>query len=136
MLTLFDRSQPSWKSDRGGTIRSREELTAALTDLSQGDPRIFEVVSRSGAALQFGLGGPYACAQFSEPIPDMVEARSAWLARTKLPSTPGEIEFMLGGTPTPVAPEYCLSFQEILTILEHFHETAKRHPEFQWDQFC
>jgi len=133
-MLLFDRSGPDWSSRSGIPITSRTELQQTLRRLSEGAPRIFDLVSVDGTTLQFGTGGDFAFAQFFEPAVNGEGNRSAWVARAHAARTDTEVEFVTAGTPTPIAPEYCLSIEELTRIAEFFLTSQQRNPAVPWEK--
>lgn len=125
---LFDRSSAEWRSDPGKAIRSADELLSVLHACAQGKPRVFELDAPEGAHLQLGLGGAYACAQFVTAD----DPPFSFDAETRSVTASDDVEFLLGGTPTPIAPEFCLSFAEALEVAEYFFETGQRDPTIVW----
>lgn len=135
-LLLFDRSPAEWQAVPATPLRSKDELRSVLRGLLSGEPRIFDAVSPEGTTLQLGLGGPYACAQFLKTIPGEVGAPPTFMARTATCSAPGEVEFLIAATPSPIPPEYCLSPEEALRTTEFFFESGNLDPATKWDRVC
>jgi hypothetical protein len=128
-ITIFDSSDVNWQSDRGLNVTSEDELRSAVDERKKGEPRIFDFLHSVGSTLQLGLGGPYACAQF---IPS--HRATSWDARAEPVRAADDIEFLLGGTPTPVAPEYCLEPGEALRVAQHFFQNGEMAPWIKWHQ--
>ncbi len=133
-MLLFDRSGADWPTRHGTPVTSATELQQVLHRLSEGPPRIFDLVSPDGITLQFGVGGNFAFAQFSKPSVDRPSTRSAWVARAERPRTRTHIEFATADIPTPIPPEYCLSVEELILVAEFFLTTQARHPAVAWEK--
>ena len=117
----------NWKANPRIAVASVEQLRTLLAPLSGQEPGFIELDAASGL-LQLGVGGPFACAQFTtrDNEPRYLSARPRTVRAA------GDIEFLCGGTPTPIPRELCLSFKEAVEIAEYFFETGARNPEFQW----
>jgi len=116
-----------WKSSPHTPIISIEQLRDLLADLSKGKPGIVNLESKVGL-LQLGLGGQFACAQFTtrDDKPRYLSAKAKAFRATT------DVEFLCGNTPTPIAPELCVSFGDALKIAEYFFTTGGRSPDFEW----
>jgi Immunity protein Imm1 len=116
-----------WKSSPHMSIISIKQLRNLLASLSIGEPGIVNLESKTGL-LQLGLGGPFACAQFTtrDEKPHYLSAKAKAIRAT------AHVEFLCGNTPTPIAPELCVSFADALKIAEYFFTTGSRSPDFEW----
>jgi hypothetical protein len=118
----------NWKSNPRIPIISIDQLRTLLIDLSGGEPGIVNLESTSSGMLQLGVGGPFACALFTTN-----EDKPHYLcAKSKIIRAVSYVEFLCGGTPTPISPEFCLSFDEAITIAEYFFKKEDRDPTFEW----
>ena len=109
-------------------IASVRDLKEKLIELLAQEPRFVEFKSAAGNRLQMGLGGRYACAQFlnQDNTPPYL------CAKAKIVHTLSEVEFLCGGTETPIPPELCLSPPEAFHIAEWFYLTGERDAGFEW----
>ncbi len=126
--TLFNRADIDWESIPCITITSIAQLANVLTGFLQQQPRIIELVSSTGNRLQLGVGGMFACAQFfnADNMPPYLCAKAKNICAKE------DVKFLLGGTPTPVAPEQCMSFSDAQIIAEYFYEKGEYNPTFEW----
>jgi hypothetical protein len=127
-VTLFDVAKAGLESARRVQIRSIDELRAVLGRLRERPPGIVELASPAGTILQLGIGGQWACAQLlrGDGAPPYLCAKARTLR------APCDIEFELGGTPTPVAPAQCISFEDAMNIAEYFFKTGAKYPNIEW----
>jgi hypothetical protein len=127
---LFDRSSADWEADRGLLVTSQAHLESVLRDYARKTPRILELHDIEGTKLQLGIGGTYACAHIieAENVP------ASWDARTQHVRAKDDVEFGLGGTATPVAPEFCLTLEEALNAARFFFKAAERDPALCWER--
>jgi hypothetical protein len=117
-----------WKSNPSIPVVSIEHLRALLSSLSEKEPGIVNLESSTKDLLQLGIGGQFACALFTTH-----EDKPRYLsATTKTVRAKDDVEFLCGGTPTPIAPELCLSFEEAVKIAEYFFATGNRDPDIEW----
>ena len=118
----------NWKTNPRISLVSVEQLRTMLIPLSEREPGFVELESPTTGLLQLGIGGKFACAQLTTH-----DDKPRYLAaKARTPRANSDVEFMCGGTPTPIAPELCLSPMEIISIAEHFFRTGDRDPNFEW----
>ena len=93
-------------------------------------PRIYRLwrAEGTGTELYVGLGGPHAVAQFW----DAEKERASFDAMAPQISASGSVDFLLGGTPTPMPPEYWLKPEDAVRVATYFLETGERHPDYKW----
>jgi len=124
----FQNIAGDWKSSPRIPIISEEQLKTLMAGLSEGEPGIVEFESSENDRLQLGIGGPFVCAQFTTN-----ECLSRYLcAKAKTVRATKDVEFLCGGTPTPIAPELCLSFEVAFKIADYFIRTGNRDPSVDW----
>ena len=129
-LSLFDITGTDRKNRSRVEVASLKELRSALENFIRREPGFVELLSATGMRLQLGLGGPLACAQFigQDTLPPYLCAQA--------PSPPicSGVEFDLGGSPTPIAPQRCIGVEDALRIAEHFFLTGERDPLTNWEE--
>jgi len=114
--------------DAAVSLRSVTEVERWLAGLSERDPFMFELAGENGYKLTIGLGNGIGCVQFSKSDgdPPYLVAQAETLLVTE------RQEFSMGGTPTPVNPEFCLSSERVKDIAIHFATTGDKHPALIW----
>src|SRR5258708_4804550 len=129
-VKLFDAATVDWQSDPGTAILTKDDLQTRLSRFLDREPGIVDLVSPNGVRLQLGLGGQYACAQLvpANNLPPYLVALAPQITASD------GVEFLLGDTPTPVAPEQCISVADGMLIAEYFFETGKPHLGFRWQK--
>lgn len=117
-----------WKANPRIPVVSVDQLRTLLVSLSEQEPGFVELESATSGLLQLGIGGRFACAQFTtrDEKPRYLSAKPRIIHATN------DVEFSCGGTPTPIPSELCLSFEEVIKIAEHFFETGNRDPNVEW----
>src|SRR5689334_4275066 len=110
--------------DPGQRVTSEDELLSLLRAAVQAEPRVYELDGFQQGQLQLGLGGQYAVVHFIENADIPV----SYDVRAQSPSALDYVEFLLGGTPTPIPPEYCVSSEEAVQAALFFFRTGERDP--------
>ena len=109
-------------------VNSFDVLRGSLGKLITEEPRIIDLVSPSGMRLQLGIGGRYACGQLLRP--DRLPPYLCATSKQRLGNH--HVEFMLGGTPTEVPPERCISTEDAYRIAEYFFIHDGPDPSTNW----
>jgi hypothetical protein len=129
-VTFFDREDDA-NYLNGTIIRDRNRLFQILEDLRSREPFVCELVGDNGYCLHVGVG-EYGNVQHSR-----LDGDPPYLMAVNR-SSEGEvdeyIEFLLGGTGTPISKRYCMPFDSVLEIVGYFFETGRIHPAFAWDE--
>lgn len=105
-----------WKTSPRIPVVSAEQLRVLLIHLAGQEPGFVELESSTSGILQLGIGGQFACAQFTTRD----DKPRCLAAKTRTVGATSDVEFLCGGTPTPIAPELCLTFEEAVSIAEQF----------------
>jgi hypothetical protein len=53
---------------------------------------------------------------------------------SNLRDSEGEVEFLMGDTPTPVSKRYCLPLDAFVEIVAEFVQTGERKREVLWEE--
>lgn len=124
----FQNVAGDWRSSPRILVTSSDQLESLLGSLSKSEPGIVNLESSTKDLLQLGIGGQFASAQFTTH-----DAKPRYLcAKAKTIRTANEVEFLCGGTPTPISPQLCISFEEAVSIADYFLKSGDRHPDFEW----
>jgi hypothetical protein len=131
MIVEFYDRQDELNALNGTRITESDRLLQIIGDLIARPPFFCELVGENGYNLLIGVGGMFGCAQYShdDGTPPYLMATTSEAQRGK-----GEIEFMIGGTPTPVPARYCLPFDNLKAIVVHFQTTGDQSPFFDWEE--
>ena len=125
---FYDR-QDSGNRDQGRYLSDPADLGFVLARLGRREPFFAELESDSGNALLIGIGS-LGCAQFSRTdgsgVPVMAVAPTD-------PAHADFVEFLTGGTATPVPARYCMPIQQVVELAHHFIFTGTRSPRVQWE---
>ena len=110
---LFD-TQDHASLRNGRVLESPQQLRAALEEMQSPSraPFFMELVGDNGRQLLLGLGGADGCVQFSSAD----GAPPYLMAVGQYDGGDGPMEFMMGGTATPVSRRYSLPLQVVTGI--------------------
>jgi len=96
-------------------------------------PFMCELIGDNGFTQTVGLGDDIGCVQHapSDGTPPY------WMAvgSIDVESNAGDMEFVVGGTVTPIACRYALPIQSLKQIVAYFMETGERSPAVAWEEF-
>ncbi len=125
---FFDR-QDTRNRLNGARLERSSDLSRVLDAVAGRPPFFGELIGDNGFSLLFGIG-PLGCAQFSATdgsgVPEMAVARGG--------SPDVEfVEFLTGGTATPVPSRYCMPFARVAKIAGEFIDTGRRARGVSWE---
>jgi len=132
IVTFFDREHNGSELD-GTPIRSTEQLFRLLKSFADRTPFFCELVGENGYNLLIGVGSK-GCTQYSRSngVPPYLVAVAP--DSTCLQEQEDEIEFVMGGTATPVPIRNCMPFDNVREIARYFLETGNAHHGFTWEE--
>src|SRR5262249_19762196 len=109
-----------------------EALLTKLLDESRNKvPFLLDLAGDNGFMLIIGIGGPLGCVLYKS-----IDGSSSYpMAVAKgMPSDDDqrEVEFLAGGTPTPVLLRKCLPFDVVKQVVIHFFRTGEPSPDVEW----
>lgn len=122
--------------DRGNplnevTFGESGAIIAALESLQFRPAFLCELFGNNEQNLLLGIGGQIGCCQYSSN-----DGNPPYLmAVDDLQAERGDFtEFLTADTPTPIAQRYCISFGNLLKIVEYFVLTGERWPGITWEE--
>jgi hypothetical protein len=118
----------------GERFADTHELVALLEQLRRSrSPFMCELVGDNGTTLTVGIGGDNGCVQHArgDGTPPYLMA----LMPPEGQSVLHEMEFLVGGTPTPIEGRYCLPFGKLAEIVAEFAASGKRSDAVNWEEF-
>jgi hypothetical protein len=115
----------------GSIISEKAHLLEVLNQLQGRAPFFCEILGENGYKVLLGVGGPRGCVQYSstDGSPPYLMAVSEDPERFD-----ANIEFLIGGTLTPVPSRYCLPILAVNEIASYFQMTGKRSPAVSWEE--
>jgi hypothetical protein len=129
MIVTFYDLEDDANPLNGSVIRNRDQLRQILRSLQEREPFSCELTAPNGAELVLGVGAigfadycrngdpPYLCAVTNRNVVYGIEP-----------------EFLVGGTPTPVAARFCMPFDDVIKIAVYFFDTGTTCPLFSWEE--
>lgn len=114
-----------------GTVIAGNAKLAVLLDRRRNDaPFVAELRGDNGFMLVFGMGAGIGCVEYRRTDGDPPYL----MGISSHPTVEsGDIEFMCGGTPTPIPARNILEFGELKQTLIHFLETGERTDLISWE---
>ena len=129
MIVYFENCQDESDPDNWRAISSANELAALLDRKRATAPFIAHFSGSSDFRIEIGIGGDFGCVQCSrmDDKPPYLMAVSH-----RPPMKRGYIEFLCGGTPTPIGTRNILTFDEMKSVVLDFLETGGRSDKVSW----
>jgi hypothetical protein len=129
VIIFFRNYQDERDPNHGRAISSEDDLSGVLDEARKRPPFIAEFSSAGDFELTVGIGGDFGGVQFSR-----MDGRPPYLMAVspRPPMRRGVVEFMCGGTPTPIGSSNILRFDELKEILVHFMRTGERSSAVAW----
>jgi hypothetical protein len=95
-------------------------------------PFMCELIGDNGFTLTVGLAGDIGCVQHgpSDGTPPYLMA----VGSNPVEPNAGEVEFVVGGTATPIDRRYSVPFKTVEQITANFIETGQRSPIVSWEE--
>jgi len=118
----------------GEGFTSPEELLHLLDELGRSRPPFMcELIGDNGFTLTVGIGGDTGCVQHapSDGTPPYMMA----VDPTEQGSTVDEMEFVVGGTATPIDGKYCLPFATVKKVVADFAASGSQSAAVNWEEF-
>lgn len=114
----------------GAVIAERKKLSDLLDSKRNQRPFTAELCGENGFMLVFAIGlglGFVEHRRIDGDLPYLVAVSP------RPPVKRGGIEFLCGGTPTPIPARNIISFDEVKEIALHFLQTGERSEAFVWE---
>jgi Immunity protein Imm1 len=125
-LNQQDDSDPM----NGEVIGESDKLAKILDSKRNEVPFVAELRGDNGFMLVFGIGLGLGCVEHRHTngdVPYLVAVSP------RQPIKNGDIEFLCGGTPTPIPARNILRSDELRKIALYFLETGERSDAFAWE---
>jgi hypothetical protein len=129
-VTYFDR-QDAANPMNGTTIVEADELAKIFGAINgTRKPYLAELVGDNGFKLLVGIAAEMGCVQFSarDGSPPYL------MAIGSNPDESGHVDFLMGGTATPIPKRYCLPTQRVRQIAASFLQIGERARCVEWEE--
>lgn len=115
------------------TVSNEKELSNILNNLSNQEAQVVIAEFSNMGVFTIGIGMPYGFVKYSQG--DEPPYLVALADKNTLKSNPNdEVEFITGGTPTPIEKAYCLALEQVVEIMTHYFQN-KELPQFvKWQE--
>ncbi len=110
-------------------INNEKDLRNALSQLKNRSPRVVEFIGPSIDTLTIGIGGDFACVMFAKTSGD---PPYLWATGQGKPQDI-DLEFNMGGTPTPISAHRCLDFDTFSEIIVYYYLNAALPDDIEWE---
>jgi hypothetical protein len=129
MKVRYDNQQDDLDPMNGGVFSDQEKLIELLDSRRNDPPFAARLSGDNGFELMIGIGGDVGCVQYSHSNGDLPYL----MAVPPGPQPSGDVEFLMGGTATPIPARYILSFDELKKVVLYFLETGDRINAVSWE---
>jgi hypothetical protein len=129
-VTFQDQQEPA--SVATGRVLSTPADVAQLFDALRGRPPfMFELIGENGDSLTIGYSDSVGAVQHAAS-----DGRPPYRMAVNEESLDDEaaVEFLAGGTPTPIPGRFCLPIQRVSAIAQEFVATGERSAVVTWEE--
>ena len=127
-LVDYPRGERSEKEEI--PILNEQDIRRALKRFQQEDPRVVDLISPTGDCLAIGVSSSLGCVMFMRASGD---PPYLW-ALGDSDDRENDIEFDVGGTPTPVPLYRCLPFERVVEIVVYYFLNGELPRDVEWDE--
>lgn len=131
MNAIFKDLQEQDCPFNGTCLRTAPEFTALLRSLKGRKPFMFVLSGDNGFVLTIGLAKDCASVQYSSShgLPPYLEA-----VNDNVVEEAECVEFLAGGTPTPIPRRFCLPIEQVERIASDFIVNGCRSEAVRWEE--
>ena len=130
-VTFQDMQEPTSVA-RGRVLSAPGEVAQLFESFREGrSPFMFELIGENGQSLTIGYSDSVGAVQHAAS-----DGRPPYLMAVNEESLDDEavVEFLAGGTPTPIPDQFCLPIYRVLAIAQEFVATGDRSSGVTWDE--
>ena len=130
MKAKFKNLEHDTDPNNGIIVETAASLIRLLANLRSNVPFVAELQGDNGFQLIFGIGDDFGCVEY-----ERIDGELPYLmaVSAQRPMKNGDVEFLMGGTATPISARFILSFDELQQIALHFLETGERSESVTWE---
>ena len=131
MIATFQDLEQCTNPMNGTSLASPAEIDTFFQTLSGRKPFMFELRGDNGFMLTIGLASDCAAVQYSpsEGLPPYLIA----VASDEIEAG-GFVEFLAGGTPTPIPRRFCLPAKRVQIIVQDFLLHGEKSNTVEWEE--
>lgn len=114
----------------GASLTNSTQLATFFHSLVGREPFMFELHGENGFMLTVGLAADCGTVQYSssEGLPPYLMARSDETDEDEF------VEFLAGGTPTPIPKRFCLPLDHVQKIVQDFLTHGETSNAVEWEE--
>lgn len=130
MATFHDQQEPT-NAANGRALSSRTDVAQLFESLKGRPPFMFELVGEEGHSLTVGYSDSVCTVQYAAS-----DGQPPYLIAVNEGASDDEafVEFMAGGTPTPIPGRFCLPTERVVAIVQEFVATGARSAALTWEE--
>lgn len=131
MKVVFHDLEHGDNPQNGKALQSRAELAALFAELRAiRPPFMCEFAGDRGYTLTVGIAGDYGCIQHASN-----DGSPPYLMAVDMAAMGRAIEYVVGGTATPIDARYRVSSAAIEQVVAEFIATGERSAVVRWEEF-
>lgn len=130
MNVVFQDMELSGNPMNGMSLRSQVEIEVMFRALEGRRPFMFELRGENGFMLTIGVAADCGTVQYSpsEGLPPYMMALGDEIAEG------GCVEFLAGGTPTPIPRRFCLPLERVRKVVQDFLTHGGKSNAVEWEE--
>lgn len=129
-MTFQDQQEPTNMAN-GRVLSAPADVAQLFESLRGRPPFMFELIGENGHSLTVGYSDSVGAVQHaaSDGQPPYMMAVNEEAADDE-----AFVEFLAGGTPTPIPGRFCLPIERVVAIAQEFVATGDRPVAVTWDE--
>jgi hypothetical protein len=131
MNAVFEDLEDDNNEKNGTRVSSERDFKLLLESFRNRHPFTFELAGDNGFTLTIGWSPSLGCVQYApgDGQPPY------WVAIGDPDADADEhVNFLAGGTQTPIPRRSCMPVEKVVQIVRHFLETGERWPDVEWEE--
>lgn len=130
MMAVFQDMEQAANPMNGMRLASPAAIDAFFCSLAGREPFMFELRGENGFTLTVGLAADCGTVQYSssEGVPPYVMALGDEIDEGEF------VEFLAGGTPTPIPKRFCLPLGLVQRIVQDFLTHGEESSAVEWEE--
>jgi hypothetical protein len=117
------------KPTKAVVVHSETDLRDLLSHIARRGQAYLELISPEDHTLTIGIAGRYGFVMFTAASGN---PPYLWASR-KVRETNTDVEFSIGGTPTPIPLNRCIMVEHVIEIASHYFRCQELSNAFEWE---
>ena len=129
-VTFQDQQEPTNVAS-GRVLSTPADMAQLFESLRGRAPFMFELIGENGHSLTVGYSDSVGAVQHAA-----LDGQPPYMMAVNEDAADDEVfvEFLAGGTPTPIPGRFCLPIDRVLAIAQDFIATGERSVAVTWDE--